>query len=261
MMDLNLKIETLENEILKLGGRVHIAYHHFPSSFSFYYNENSKIHAASIIKLLILYEFYRQVDSGALSLKQKLTYKPSDLVDGSILQELHRGVELTIEDLANLMVVVSDNSASNILIELVGKEKINALATQIGMDGTKLNKKFMLPLEAPELYNYTTASDMLLLLKSIYLGELISTDSRAAILKTMSRQQFREKIPRFFPDEFPIANKTGEVSGVRHDCGYFLQHGQEAALVVATTELKDEYAGDLFIGEVARTLYKYSSSL
>ena len=248
--------EKIRYLISHLDGKAGIAVKNFSSGCDFFYNENSKFHAASIIKIPILIELLRQCENKTLALDSKVELKKSDIVDGAgVLQELHPGIVFSLEDLAKLMIVVSDNTASNILIDILGFDNINSFISSAGLTGTYLNKKFMTPLKAPHLYNYTTPMDMLTLIEKLYKCEFLSKELTDKAIFIMSRQQYREKIPKYLPEDLMIANKTGEVSGVRHDCALVEFDNIFYGIAVLTSELKDVYIGDEFIAKVSLDIY------
>lgn len=248
--------DYLKDLISHLDGNAGIAVRNFSSGCDFFYNENDKFHAASIIKIPILIELLRQCEEKILSLDSIIKLEKSDVVDGAgVLQELHPGILLSLEDLAKLMIVVSDNTASNMLIDILGLDRLNSFISGAGLKGTYLNKKFMTPLKAAHLYNYTTPYDMLMLMEKLYKCEFLSKESTQKAISIMSRQQYREKIPKYLPENLMIANKTGEVSGVRHDCALIECAGASYGIVILTSELKDVYAGDEFIAKVSLDIY------
>lgn len=254
--------DVISDLVRELDGKAFIAWRHFSSGFIFYHNEHESFHAASVIKVPILIELCRQIESGKVDFDEIYNLQTEDIVDGAgVLQELHHGIPLTIHDLAVLMTVISDNTASNIIIDRLGFDSINQLISFVGMKNTRLNKKFMTPLASPQLFNRTTAYDMALVMEKLWRGTLLGPKLTKEVIDILSRQQYREKIPKYIPHEVKIANKTGEVSGVRHDCSIVLIPGSEYSLSVCTSELKDEWAGDEFIALVSKEIYKFAVSL
>jgi beta-lactamase class A len=133
-----------------------------------------------------------------------------------VLFELHDGVEVTVSDLCRLMIVVSDNVASNLLLEALPEGALESLFQDLAMNQTVLGRRFM-ENARPGHDNRTTAQDMGLCLAALHRGEVLDRSHTAQALATMRRQQFREKIPLLLPPELSVAHKTGELDGVRHD--------------------------------------------
>jgi len=223
-------------------------------------NPHEVFHAASIIKIAILAELLRQVESGEKSLDSEVILREEDKIGGAgVLQELHSGLSLTVEDCATLMIIVSDNTASNILIDIAGMERINALLRAAGMEHSALRKKFMIELADPSIFNVTSPGDTMLLLKKLYNREILGQAMTDKALDILSRQQYREKIPLFLPEELRIANKTGEVTGVRHDAAIVYLNEEPYVLVVFTKDQSDHLRADRIIGEISRDVFTYFS--
>ena len=213
-----IKIDNKNVEIEGQAGKCAFAVKNFTTGKTFFYNEAEKFHSASMIKLPILSCLYLEAENGNIDLDTKYELKKEDVVEGGIIPEFHFGSVFTLRDLANIMIVVSDNTATNILIDFLGFDKINNhIKKYLGMKKTELVKKLMIPAKSPDIFNYTCAEDILQFFELLYLDKLVSKKASKEMLDTLSRQMFIEKIPRFLPDFVFTANKTGEVSGVRHD--------------------------------------------
>jgi beta-lactamase class A len=172
--------------------------------------------AASVIKVPILLEIYRLAGEGALSLDEPVTLETRHKVGGAgVLAELHDGIQLTLEDLCRLMIVVSDNTASNLLLERAGFDSVNRLMSRIGMKHSHIGRWFMEP-SGPERDNRTTADDATRCLIVLARGELLGSLTQPA-LDILRRQQYREKIPLRLPEQIQVASKSGELDGIRHD--------------------------------------------
>ena len=141
-------------------GTVGVALSSLRDDDSILINPHEVFHAASIIKIAILAELLRQVETGEKSLDSEVILREEDRIGGAgVLQELHSGLSLTVEDCATLMIIVSDNTASNILIDIAGMERINALLQAAGMEHSALRKKFMIELADPSIFNVTSPGD------------------------------------------------------------------------------------------------------
>jgi len=218
--------------------------------------------AASIVKVPVLIELFARADKGQLSLDGTLTLKAPDKVGGAgVLLELHDGLPLTLRDLAILMTVVSDNTASNMLIDRLGMDAINRRIETIGMPQTVLGRKFMIDPNALHAKNFTSARDMAHMFARLLRGELLGPSATEEVIGILKRQQYREKLPLLLPEDLPVAHKTGEISGTRHDAGLVLLPGRPYAICCMTWDLQDVLAGDRAIAEVSRALHQQISDL
>lgn len=224
----------------------------------FHINSEEPFQSASVIKIPILIEGLRQSEVGEINLNQ-LTSIASKVGGSGILQALSPDAGMTIKDLMTLMIIVSDNTATNVLIELLGMDAINASMEKMGLHHTVLNRK-MMDFEAIErgLDNYTTPMDMISCLKIINEGPYLSEASRKTALEIMSYQQFQDKLPGMMDlDRIFVANKTGGLPHVEHDCAVFTYKEKTAYAAVLMDELDDVFAGRQKISRIGKHLYDY----
>ncbi|WP_245588617.1 serine hydrolase [Deinococcus pimensis] len=188
--------------------------------------------AASTIKIALLVAALRLVDAGAAHLDERPVMDAGDRVGGDgVLKELVAGLAPTLRDLLTLMIVVSDNTATNMVIDRVGVDTVNAFLREAGLSGTELLGKLQLPPERQSARqragerNRTTARDLAELLLRLARGELLSRSSTEVALDILSRQQHQNILTRHLPrDEagerlWRVASKHGELRGVHHDVG------------------------------------------
>jgi len=259
MMD-ELK-QALEKRALALNGTLGMAFHSLKDGREIFINGTEVFHAASIIKIAILIELFRKADRGVLSLDDRVVLSEKHRIGGAgVLKEMHDGMVLTLRDLAILMTVVSDNVASNMLMDLVGMDDVNLLLNEAGAKGSALRKKFMVELADPTVINEMTPLDAMLLLLMLYDGSLLSRAGRDEVINILCRQQYNEKIPLFLPEGLPVAHKTGEVTGVRHDAALILLEDNPYILVVFTKGLADPLEGDRAIADISLAVYRHFSS-
>ncbi|MBE3583667.1 MAG: serine hydrolase [Limnochordaceae bacterium] len=236
---------------------------------------------ASVIKLPILVEFYRQVEAGLLAPEEHYTLRAEDAVPGSgVLKELQPGAELSWKDLAQLMIVVSDNSATNILIKQLGRENINTTCHRLGLDQTYLVGLLQVPPERQTeeqragRLSTTTPRDMLHLLRQIYLGTAASPSSCQKIIETLRHQQYTDIVGRYLPydadaveDGEPgtaiIASKSGAIRGVRNEIGFIWNPDQSVvyAFALLTRDCQDprfwvDNEGALCVSRASQILYE-----
>src|SRR6476620_1290624 len=221
--------------------------------------------AASSIKLAILLELYHQDEQARAGVKGKATlddlytFDPKDLVEDSrVMGGLSAGVtRVTNRDLAQFMVAVSDNTAANVLIDRVGKDNVNAMLRGLGLAKTMLRRKMMDVAAAQRGdENVATPHEMAQLLEAIYKGKVLKADSTKELIKQLSTLK-PSYIPRELPDGVQVANKPGELEGVRTDSGIVFSANRPFAISVMTAYASDDRAAERAISEVAREAYHY----
>jgi beta-lactamase class A len=216
-------------------------------------HENEVFAQASSIKIAVLAELYRQVEQGKLKLTDLYTVQASDLVaDSDIMGGLTPGLtRVTLRDLATMMVAVSDNSATNVLIDRLGMENVNALLDSQGLSHTRLHRK-MMDLEAAKQgrENISTPYEMMSLLENIYRGRVLKQESTADFFKVLSTNK-DSWIPRDLPAGLKIANKPGALERVRNDSGVVFVEGRPYVICVMTAFLTNERDGEEAISKIS----------
>jgi beta-lactamase class A len=263
------------------SGEVGIALYRFGDGFRYERNARAPRLAASLIKLFVLLEVLAQVDEGKLELKARYPLRSGDVVGGNgVLQLLDAGLTPTLRDLLSLMIAVSDNTATNILIDLVGEDAVNRHCEALGLTATRLVGKLSLPearyneAQRRGERNRTSPSDVLELLVALAEGRWLSGASSALALKALEAQLYTEALARYLPtdpelDEHPVtlASKSGCLRGVWHDAGIVLRSGEPyCALVVMTTGSRDrrfgwEQEGMMLIARVAERVYQLAGRI
>lgn len=214
--------------------------------------------AASLIKVPILIELHARAEAGVLDLEQRIVLTDADRTGGAgVLFELHSGLELTLRDLGVLMTVISDNTASNLLIERLGMAAVNRRIQAIGMEQTSLGRRFMEDPVAVGADNLTTACDMATCLARLQQGELLGPAATAEVVGVLERQQYREKIPLLLPEGLPVAHKTGELDATRHDAALVLREDGPYVLTCLSWELRDVLAADRAIADFSKAVYDW----
>lgn len=133
---------------------------------------------------------------------------------------MDEGLEVTIRDLYTLMIIHSDNTATNILINIAGMDNINNTLGDLGCNKSKLNR-LLFDSEAQDkgFENYITSYEMGILLEKVFKREILSTEICEEIERVMKLQRLNSKIPYLLPKNLEIGHKTGEDSGITHDVG------------------------------------------
>ena len=213
---------------------------------------------ASSIKVAVLAELYRQAQAGKLKLTDLYTVQAADLVpDSTIVGGLTPGVtRITLRDLATMMVAVSDNSATNVLIDRVGMENVNALMDSLGLTHTRLRRKMMdLKAASEGRENISTPAEMMTLLEDLYRGKVLNKEMTADFFVMLSTPK-SSFIPRDLPEGLKIANKPGELEGVRNDSGVVFVENRPYVICVMTTYLHRERDGEEAIAKISAAAYR-----
>lgn len=190
----------------------------------------------SSIKIPVLIEFFKKVEAGLIKPEAQLTLHEDHKVGGSgVLQELQPGqVAMSLLDYATLMIIVSDNVATNILIDLVSMGDVNKTLTSLGLEKTKLQRK-MIDLEAAKAgrENVSTPKEMVKLMDFLYKGENLSPYVRENTLTIMKKPK-QAVIRASVPDNIAVADKPGGIEGVSCDIGIvFLSRRPYAIAILA----------------------------
>ncbi len=181
------------------------------------YREDEVVSSFSLIKVFILAEAVRRIECGELSLDTEIDVKASDVVDFSVLVFLKERA-YTLEELLRLMIVYSDNTATNVLIDYLGYGDINKHIRDLGFEKSLLQRK-MMDFEAKKegRDNLTTASEMAEFLERLYRKELLGAGSDDLMLDIMKGQADEMDMRLHLPDELPIARKSGEGDCLNHE--------------------------------------------
>jgi beta-lactamase class A len=252
------KLESTVNDVDRnLDGVLGVAILDLSSGKKLLVHADDVFPQASSIKIAVLAELYRQAQDGKLKLTDLYTVQASDLVaDSDIMNGLTPGVtRITLRDLATMMVAVSDNSATNVLIDRVGMENVNALMDSLGLAHTRLRRKMMdLKAAGEGRENISTPAEMMTLLDDLYRGKVLNQQMTTDFFKMLSTHK-DSFIPRDLPEGLKIANKPGELEGVRNDSGVVFVENRPYVVCVMTTYLRHERDGEQAINRISAAAY------
>ena len=223
-------MKSLEEMLKTLPGKIGFCYRCPDTGAHFERNGDLPLVAASVIKLPIMVEAFRQKEAGTLDWQMEVTIRKEDkLPSCGALTYLHDGIKVTVGDLVTLMIILSDNTATNLMIDLLGADNINATCEHLGLKGTKLNRKlFDAEKSAQGIENYVTANDMARILSLLLKGKVVSAEASQEMLTILGNQRLNGKIPFFLHSrDIAVAHKTGEDDGITHDVGIiYTEHPQ-----------------------------------
>jgi beta-lactamase class A len=261
-------IPSIEAAIAKSGADVAVAFRSLDGRSSWFVRADEPFHAASTMKVPVLIELYHQARQGKLRLEDPLVIRNqfSSLVDGSAYSldasddseaDLYRAVgsTRTLAQLSELMITVSSNLATNLLIERLGVDNIQRGVHALGADGMKVlrgvedTKAFQAGVN-----NTTTARALARLLQAIADGEAVDPASSRAMSATLERQTFNEGIPAGLPPGTRVAHKTGDITRIQHDAA-IVYAPRPFVLVVLTRGIAEQKESYALIAGITRQIY------
>ena len=225
---------------------------HLESGETLSINGDGNFPSASTIKILILAALANAFDDGRLRPTDRVAVREELKVEGSgVLNWLETGLELSLRDHAWLMIAISDNTASNVLIDAVGLVQIAAIGKAIGVGETTLARMFMgrhAPPGAPR--NRATADGLVAILTAIENDIAASPEQCAWMRSLLEDQQHVDRLPRHLPEGVHYRGKTGTLTGIVHDCGVLYGPGGRVAIAVLTEGFANAYDAERLIGRI-----------
>ncbi|MEQ9408695.1 MAG: serine hydrolase [Fuerstiella sp.] len=252
-------------------GEVAVQVRHLETGASFKHQADKVMPTASLIKLPVMIEAYRQISAGMLSPDQLIQLTEEDKVPGSGILTRHFGAgsQLTLQDAIRLMMAYSDNTATNLVIDQIGLPATSETMSRMGFPETKLHARVYRGSESifPERSRQyglgsTRAADIVMLLQQLHHQQLATPEYCEAMLEHLKSCESRSKLPRYLPKKVVVAHKTGSVSRSRCDAGIIYSANGPIAVCVLTSEnadrrWADDNAADVLIGRIARAVYDH----
>ena len=248
--------KKIEKIISQVEGNVCINFYDLNKNNGFSVNGDKKVLSASMIKLLILAELMKKIFENKFSLSDTVMMANFMKIGGDgVLKELNTGHHFTLKELTTLMIIVSDNQATNILIDFLGMENINQLGREVNLKETFLGRKMMDAEARKKGYdNYTCADDISLLLKLIYQEKLINKKASQLMLDILLRQKQGERLQRYLPSDIRIAHKCGDLDNLENNGGIIWIEDKAYILVVLTNGMPNLQCKQT-IGKISKFVY------
>lgn len=227
----------------------------------FKYNEDKKYVSASIIKVPIMIEALSRVDLGEINLDDKFNIGDDNKVDFSVITEQDLK-ECNFEELIEWMIISSDNTATNVLIDILGLENINDRIKKLNMKNTLLERK-MMDFKAIEYgrNNYTSLNDMLIAMEGLYRGVLISSEMSLKAIDILKNQRDNFMLKRYIRDNVTLANKTGELDKLNNDVGIFYTKNHNYFIGIFVHDVKKNKDAYEIIGKISKEVYDYYKNI
>lgn len=252
-------------------GTVAVAVKHLTTGETYFLNADAALPTASLIKLPVMVEAYWQAKEGTVKFDTKLTLTKGDKVSGSgiLTQHFSDGATFPLRDAVRLMIVYSDNTATNMVIDQIGLPATSKRMATLGLKDTKLNAKVFrkdtrIDQAFGEKYGLgsTTAREMVQLLELIEGGKVVSPEACKEMLGHLKACDDDEKLTRFLPRGTAVAHKTGSVDASKTDAGIFYLKSGPVAVCVLTDGNEDkrwvpDNAAQVLIGKIGKEVYDH----
>lgn len=252
-------------------GAVAVAVKHLDTGESFAHHDRDPMPTASLIKFPVMIEAYRQANEKTVDLDGFITLRKEDKVPGSgiLTANFSDGSTLALRDAIRLMIVFSDNTATNLVLDKIGIGSTAAVMEKMGHPDTKIHSKVyrrdtsVFPERSKEFgLGSTTAADMIGLFEKLHKGEIVSPEASKEMIEVLKACDDHDKFPRFLPQGARVAFKTGSVDAARTAAGILYTPTGPVAVCVLTNDNGDkrwvpDNAGNRLCAEVAREVYLY----
>ena len=252
-------IEWIREKLEKMPGNISAIVRNLKTEEVFSWRADARHEAASVIKLFLMAAFFQQFEDGKRSPEERILVRREFCVPScGVLTYLDDGKQVSLRDLLELMIIVSDNTACNVLLEEISLEETQRFITEnLKLHDTLFQRK-MFDRERAELGldNFTTVNDVAWLLEEIYARRLVSVGASGAMLNMLRHQRLNGKIPfrlHTLTDAPVIAHKTGENPGTTHDVGII--EGKEPLLVCFMGNETDVPSFEREMADIAWDLY------
>jgi len=213
--------------------------------------------AASVAKVAVMAAAYNLSYLGKIDLGQKIKFRESDKLGGSgVLQWMKAGNEYTLWNLIRLMIVLSDNTATKMVVETIGMEKINEYLQNQGLNKTVISDPTMLIGPPSREVNLTSPYDLARLMLKIQKGQGFFPDGKKEMLSFLEHQRYRWGIWRGVPQGVKVADKTGNLEGILNDAGIVFTKYGDYILSIFTREFKKQREARLLINELSKVTYE-----
>ncbi len=228
------------------------------SGYTYSLNEKTAMPSASCIKIPIAMSLLKEVESNSISLDQKFFIGKQDMVGGSgIIHEFDEKV-YTLRELLTVMLIQSDNTATNKIIDVLGMAKVNSTIKELKLRETVLKRK-MMDFEARKngIENYSSSLDLARCLKMLYQASYLNKEYSDLVIDILRKSQSREKIPFYIPERVwsKIGNKSGSLDGIENDAALMNLDKGNFVLVTMSKALPNNVYGIVTISRLGKMMW------
>ncbi|QQS32430.1 MAG: serine hydrolase [Acidobacteriota bacterium] len=239
--------EKIRAETADFKGKVWIYAKNLDTGKEYGLRADEQVRTASTIKLPIMAEAFRQIAAGKVGWTDEFTLSKQNKVGGSgILNEFTDGTKIDLRTAVNLMIVISDNTATNLVIERVTADAVNAYMSELGLKDTLSLRKVWGGADAKanadpvnQLFGLGRSSpkDMVRLLEMLEKGEVVSKEASAEMIAILKRQQYKDGIGRNVLDTVPVVSKSGSLDRLRSDVGIVYTRRGRIAMAITVDDM------------------------
>ncbi len=256
--------QKVKVEISQFKGEAGIVIKDLETGWEFSYEKTKLFPSASLAKIPIMAACFWAADQGRIKLDRNIALKSSDKLTGSgVLKDMPAGTTFSVERLIGLMIYDSDNTATNIVTNLLGIDYLNSTFRAFGLKNTDLSRKIAdYHSRDKGIENYTTAEDMALLLDKIYRRSLGNKSVSDQCISMLKLTRLNDRIPKYLPVDITIAHKTGLEKEVCHDAGIvFTRKGDFIVVVLTKHGNSNSTPSKELIAKISLYAYKYFEQL
>lgn len=251
--------QEIKNKLYNFPGNVGLVIKDLKNGKVIIYNQDKLFPSASLVKIAIMVACFRAESEGKINFNDYFRLKSKHKVRGSgILRYAPCGKKFSLQELVELMITKSDNTATNILTEILGFDYLNSCFKQMGLRNTNFSRNVM---DIKKYYrgieNYTTASDIAQILDKIYHRQLVSPEASEKMLTLLKKQEIRDRLPRYLPGYVEIAHKTGLFDNVCHDAGIIFHPQGDFLISLLVSDHREHSLAKKLIGQIAKITFEY----
>jgi beta-lactamase class A len=258
--------EKIKAEVSTFKGNVWIYAKNLDNGKEYSLRGEEKVRTASTIKLPIMTEVFHQIDQGKIKWTDEFILPNMSQTSGAgILGEFSEGTKIDLKTATNLMIVISDNFATNLVLDKISSNNVNDFMKTLGLNNTlslrKIggggdSKAYDEPLNKLFGIGVSTPKDMAMLLEKLERGEVVSKEASAQMIAILKRQQYTDGLGRNLLDTVPIASKSGALDRLRSDVG--IVYTRRGRIVMAITTDDNPVVHYNWDGEAEQLIWRLS---
>ncbi|WP_297435656.1 serine hydrolase [uncultured Clostridium sp.] len=227
------------------------------SGYVFGYNENVKMTAAGCMKLPIAIALIKEEEEKRISFLDKIKIEKEDKVYGNGIIHEFNDREYTIFELLVAMLIQSDNTAANKIIDIVGMGKINETIGILGLKNTTLNRKTNDERTPVEIENIISSRDLCIIWKVLHQATFLNRENSTMLIDILARQQKKNKLALYIPDDlkFDISSKSGDKKGIENDTEFIKINKGEFTFAVMSSNIPNSVYGTMTLAKVGKMMW------